>query len=102
MTTKTLADKAGADLVVDLNLALGRVAAALCRSFNLSTEDKAALDAVSTKLDSLITQGSSTAPVPTISALQAKPIAASASNFALGTGTAGDVLEGVLVQPTGT
>lgn len=44
----------------------------------------------------------STTPSPIIMSLQPKPIAASASNFTLGTGTAGDVLEGVLIQPTGT
>jgi hypothetical protein len=46
MTSKTLADKAGADLVVDMNLALGQLARALTRSINLCTEDAAALAAI--------------------------------------------------------
>jgi hypothetical protein len=43
MTAKVLADKAGADLPIDLNLSLGRLAAALCRSVALCNEDAGAL-----------------------------------------------------------
>lgn len=50
MTTKTLLDGAGASFSADLNLTLGRQSAATTRSFNLSTEDNAALTAIGTQL----------------------------------------------------
>jgi hypothetical protein len=63
MTDKTLLDGNGSPFTAGLNLVLGRVAAALSRSWAMCTEDKAALDLINTKLDSLITQGASTADV---------------------------------------
>lgn len=50
MTTKTLLDGVGATFSADLNLTLGRQSAATTRSFNLSTEDNAALVALSNAL----------------------------------------------------
>jgi hypothetical protein len=63
MATMNVLDAAGGTVAVEKPLAPGRAAAAASRPVALSNEDAAFLDGLETKLDSLITQGASTADV---------------------------------------
>ncbi len=97
MTTKTLADKAGADLVVDLNLALGRLAAAATRSVNLSNEDYTALNAIATAA------ADTTTPSPVlVKSWEYETVAASvtAGQILGATGAINDYLSHVLIVPS--
>lgn len=77
-----------------LPASLGRKAAASSLAAVLSTEDKASLDAVGTKLDSLM---------GFVNGTEYETVAASQTDQALGaTGAAGDFLAGLLVVPATT
>lgn len=64
---------------------------------------EALIGSTNTKLDTLNTAVASTTPSPIIMSLTPKAVAVSQTDFVLGvTGAAGDSLEGIIIQPTGT
>jgi hypothetical protein len=102
MTDKTLLDGNGSPFTAALNLTLGRVAAALSRSWAMCTEDKTALDLINTKLDTANGYAASTAPVPVALPGSWEAIAASATQVMGGAGAIGDYLSHVTIIPATT
>jgi hypothetical protein len=103
MTDKTLKDGDGNSFVAALNLVLGRVSAALSRSWTMCTEDKAVFDSLASKLDTLNTAVASTAPALIAQADEYETVAASQTDQVLGaTGATGDRIAGFLINPATT
>jgi hypothetical protein len=102
MATMNVLDAAGGTVAVEKPLAPGRAAATASRPIVMSTEDKAAIDLINTKLDTANGYAASTAPVPVALPGSWEAIAASATQVMGGTGAIGDYLSHVTIIPATT